>query len=173
MRALAAIAVALAATALVVALTPLSALVEDRVTGDQTTANTRHTIYDATIDKLHESPIFGFGSPSLEGADPDLPALGSHGQLFTIAYSYGIPALLAFVAWFLYGFLLDSGGSRARLVQRRDPRPARRASYYNFMPATLHVAMVATALLWRDVCPPTQRVVRPRVITREPVAASL
>ena len=173
-RALAAIAVALAATALVVALTPLSALVEDRVTGDQTTTNTRHTIYDATIDKLHESPIFGFGSPSLEGADPDLPALGSHGRSSRSPTRTAFPRCLRSWRGSSTGFCARFGGlARAPWCNAAILVLLVELPYYNFMPATLHVAMVAAALLWRDVCPPTQRVVRPRVITREPVAASL
>ncbi|MGH2944699.1 MAG: O-antigen ligase family protein [Solirubrobacteraceae bacterium] len=158
LRAVAGLVVAVAAVALVVMLTPLSGLVEDRFTGDQATTESRLTVYQATIDQIDESPLFGFGSPSHGAQDADLPPLGSHGQLFTIAYSYGLPALLLFAGWFVYGFLRSMRrGSPSRfwanavililLVEM---------PYYNYMPATLHVAMVAAALLWRDICEPVR-----------------
>ena len=39
--------------------------------------------------------------------------------------------------------------------------------------ATLHVAMVAAALLWRDICPPSARPARAQASRPQPVAAPL
>jgi hypothetical protein len=172
-RALVGGVVAAAAVALFVVFSPLSMLIEDRFTGEQTTTETRMTVYQATIDQIDESPIFGFGSPGRAGADADLPPLGSHGQLFTLAYSYGIPALLFFAAWFLYGFLRSAPrGSPSRLWANAAILVLLiEMPYYNYMPATIHVAMVAAALLWRDVLAPAPATRSPSVVVPKPAVA--
>ena len=42
--------------------------------------------------------------------------------------------------------------------------------YYNYMPTTLHVGMVAAALLWRDVVDPAERRVRRLAPAAKPAA---
>jgi O-antigen ligase len=172
-RALVGGGVAVAVAALLVVMSPLSALIEDRFTGDQTTTETRLTVYQATVDQIDESPFFGFGSPGRAGADADLPPLGSHGQLFTLAYSFGIPALLLFAAWFLYGFFRSAPrGSPSRLWANAAILVLLvEMPYYNYMPATLHVAMVAAGLVWRDVCEPVQAGHRPSIMLPKPAVA--
>jgi polysaccharide biosynthesis protein PslJ len=172
-KALAGGAVAVAVATLLIVLSPLSGLIEDRFTGEQTTTETRMTVYQATIDQIDESPFFGFGSPGRAGADADLPPLGSHGQLFTLAYSYGIPALLLFGAWFMYGFLKSvPRGSPSRLWANATILVLLiEMPYYNYMPATIHVAMVAAALVWRDVCAPARADRRPSIALPKPAVA--
>jgi O-antigen ligase len=172
-RALAGGAVAVAIAASLVLMSPLGGLIEDRFTGDQTTTETRMTIYQATIDQIDESPFFGFGSPGRAGADADLPPLGSHGQLFTLAYSFGIPALLLFGGWFLYGFLKSvPRGAPSRLWANATILVLLvEMPYYNYMPATIHVAMVAAALVWRDVCAPLPAARRRTTVLPTPAVA--
>jgi polysaccharide biosynthesis protein PslJ len=148
-----------AVMAMVIFLSPLGGLVHDRFTSEKNSNNTRSTVYEATFAKVKESPLLGYGSPSGANFDANLPHLGTQGQASTLAFSYGIPALLLFAAWFLYTFLrsLPRGSptrfwANASLLVLLLELP-----YYNYMPATLHVAMVAAALVWRDVADPAKQ----------------
>jgi O-antigen ligase len=147
---------AAAVAAVVIFVSPLGSLVYDRFTAEKNSNNTRTTVYQATLAEVKKSPLLGFGSPKNSGFDKNLPNLGTQGQLFTIAFSYGIPALLLFAAWFLYCFLrsLPRGSptrfwANASLLILLVELP-----YYNYMPATLHVGMVAAALAWRELSDP-------------------
>jgi O-antigen ligase len=173
LRAFGGILVALAVAGLVVVVTPLSGLVEDRFTGEQTTTESRMSVYQATIDQIDESPLFGFGSPDKAAISSGLPPVGSHGQLFTVAYSYGVPALLLFAGWFLYGFFRSvPRGSPSRFWANATILVLLvEMPYYNYMPATIHVAMVAAALLWRDICEPARPLSRPKVAELRPAVA--
>jgi polysaccharide biosynthesis protein PslJ len=155
-RALFAGAVVLAVCAVVVAATPLGNFVVDRLTTEQTSTGTRLSTYDETIARVKESPLIGYGSPGATDTSRAYSNLGTHGQLFTVVYSYGIPALAFFVGWFAYTFL--------RAARRRTYACLWASAavfvalveipYYNLMPTTIHVVMVAAALAWRDIVRP-------------------
>lgn len=158
-RALRASLTGAAAVVLLILITPLGGLVQDRFTADRNSNNTRLTVYEATYDALRQSPLFGYGSPTGAQFDANLPELGTQGQAFTVAFSYGVPALALFASWFLLSFL----GSRRRGSSLLFWSNASlfilllELPYYNYMPATLHVGMVAAALAWREVADPAKR----------------
>jgi polysaccharide biosynthesis protein PslJ len=164
--------VAVIAAGLVVLVTPVGGLVEDRFTAEKNSNNTRLTVYEATVRQIKESPLLGYGSPHGAQFDAALPNLGTHGQAFTLAFSYGIPALLLFVAWFGYSlFKSMPRGSPSRFWSNAAIFVlVMQLPYYNYMPTTLHVAMVAAALLWRDVVDPAERRVRRPVLAAKPAA---
>lgn len=78
----------------------------DAMLGRQEVSNTtegRESIYRATLDKVAESPIFGWATPEV---DPTIGiALGTQGYAWTLLYCYGVVGLLLF-AWFLLGSVL-------------------------------------------------------------------
>jgi O-antigen ligase len=143
---------ALVAAAIVIA-TPLSGLIHDRFTSERNSNDTRLTTYDSTLAQVRKSPLIGYGSPRPQGKG-DLPHLGTQGQMFMLLYSYGVPAFAFFAGWI--GASFWSTASRGS----PDVRPWANASllilllelpYYNYMPITMHVAMVGAAIAWRDV----------------------
>jgi hypothetical protein len=168
--------IAAVVAAVVMFASPLGSLVSDRFTSEENSNNTRTTVYQATLAQVEKSPLLGYGSPSGAQFDKNLPNLGTQGQLFTIVYSYGIPALLLFAGWFLYSFLrsLPRGSptrfwANASLLILLVELP-----YYNYMPATFHVAMVAAALVWRDIASPARDTAprrAPRMLTVNPSRA--
>jgi len=162
--------VALTVAGLVVLMTPLGGLVEDRFTAQKNSNDTRLAIYQTTVDEIKESPVLGYGSPRRNRFDADQPSIGTQGQAFTLAFSYGIPALLLFVAWFGYSlFRSMPRGSPSRFWANAAIFVLlMELPYYNYMPATLHVAMVAAALLWRDVVERADRPVRRPAFAAKP-----
>jgi hypothetical protein len=115
------------------------------------------SVYQETIARVGESPLFGFGSPGSTDTSLAFSNLGTHGQVFTLVYSYGIPAVACFAAWLLYSFwrmarrrsIVCFWASVCMLIVIVE------LGYYNFMPTTLHVIMVAAALAWRDIVYPS------------------
>ena len=125
---------------------------------------TRERLYLETLERVRESPLLGYGSPQGKIDDDQAVRVGTQGQLFTILFSHGVPALLFFVGWIGYTVVRTArGGSPGRfwahaallilLIQ---------LPYYNFLPTTLHVVMVAAALAWRDVVDPGSGLARER-----------
>lgn len=167
-RALRAGLIGLVAVVLVIFITPLGGLVGDRFTAQRNSNDTRLTVYQATFEGIKQSPLFGYGSPTGAEFDANLPELGTQGQMFTVAFSYGIPAVLLFAGWFLSSFLNSRrSGSSARLWANASVLILLlELPYYNYMPATLHVGMVAAALAWRDVADPAGRPAQGALLTR-------
>ena len=132
---------------------PLRTLAEDRVTNENNSNESRVSVYAATLEEVGESPLVGYGSPSGQLDLDQQSRVGTQGQLFTIVFSYGVPALVFFAGFLVYT-LVRSGrrGSPARfwshvaLLVLLVEMP-----YYNYMPTTLHVAMIIAALAWRDI----------------------
>lgn len=84
---------------------------ETRVETSSSTQD-RANLYDETLERTLESPIFGYGAPRpsiTEGA----PSAGTQGQIWTIMFSHGLPALFFFLAWLAWSFVVT--------LQLRDP----------------------------------------------------
>ena len=155
-RAIGAALIALVAAGVLIFATPLGTLVHDRFTSKRSSNDTRLSVYQETFQQVKESPWIGFGSPKASSADPNLPHVGTQGQAFTVAYSYGIPAFLLFAGWFVYTFLRSLRGraparfwANVAILMLLVEMP-----YYNYMPAPLHIVMIAAALAWRDIVRP-------------------
>jgi len=135
--------------------TPLGRLVHDRFTSQKNSNVSRMTVYQQTIHDVEESPFLGYGSPHGKIDRHQQAHVGTQGQLFMILYSHGIPGMAFFASWFLYILFRSRRGSPVRfwshvailILVIEMP-------YYNYMPTTLHVIMIAAALAWRDVVDP-------------------
>ncbi|MDP9184529.1 MAG: O-antigen ligase family protein, partial [Actinomycetota bacterium] len=78
--------------------TPLGEIVVARLQNGYGDAH-RAQLYGESIDLVRASPVFGYGAPVL--IEGNLSA-GTHGQLWTIVVSQGIPGLLFFTGWLLW-----------------------------------------------------------------------
>lgn len=157
------------AAAVLVFSTPLNGLIHDRFASERNSNDTRLTTYDSTLAQVKKSPLIGYGSPRPQGKG-DLPHLGTQGQMFMILYSYGVPAFALFAAWIAASFASSAPrGSPARLWANASLLILLlELPYYNYMPITLHVAMVAAALAWRDVTLDPARAPRSRAMVVGP-----
>jgi hypothetical protein len=148
---------------LVVLVSPLGSLILLRANngyGDQH----RLLLYSSSLSLIGRSPILGFGAPvSLSVINPSAPpgpSVGTHGTIWTILISNGVPALLFFAAWFFYLFFhtfrrIPYGGDR-------DPEAhfwchvviltaIVQFPYYELLPWGLPIAMICGAIALREM----------------------
>lgn len=75
-------------------------VVVGRLESDHTN-NARLTLYSQVLEQVDESPWFGYGAPIANEENPNLPAVGTHGQFWTVLFSHGIPGVLLYIAFAL------------------------------------------------------------------------
>ena len=133
----------------IVVLSPLGGLIHDRLTSNNNSNSTRSAVYAESVSGMVQSPLLGHGSPSASETDPNLPRIGTQSQYFLVAYSHGLPALVFFIGWF------GTVWWRSRRYRSAEAFALHIAvgvglvemAYYDFMPITLHIMMLATAAL--------------------------
>lgn len=149
-----------------VLLTPLGDLIIHRINrgyGDEH----RQTLYTSSLILIERSPLFGYGGTvALSVVNPSAPpgpSIGTHGQMWTVMISNGIPALLFFLAWFVV--TLFRTGRRIPDYGDRDLN-ARfwchvalftalvQMPYYELLPWGLFIVMAAAATALREQLPP-------------------
>ena len=135
--------------------TPLGEIVVTRLQNGYGDAH-RAQLYAESIDLVRASPLFGYGAPVL--IEGNLSA-GTHGQLWTIVVSQGVPGLLFFTGWLIWALW-----RAARRLPRGHPGDTVvrfwcevaifvalvQMPYYDLLPWGLSIAMVAAALAWRE-----------------------
>jgi hypothetical protein len=148
-RALAHVVIVLVAAVIAVTVTPLGDVFQERLENPHSNEG-RLLLYQLARDQSAESPLLGFGATT--SSEDGLPSVGTHGQMWMVLVSHGIPATVLFLAWFAL-VLWRSRGARSdvgfwsnvvvfiALVQ---------VSYYGMLPAQIHVVMAAAALAWRE-----------------------
>jgi len=151
--------------AALVAATPLRDLVADRLATPHSN-EARLSLYTEAAEGILDSPLLGYGSPRPSERDPNLPRVGTHGQLWLVLFSHGIPAGIFFVAWFSFAFWRSRRETSdvvswmhvvllITLVQM---------AYYGMVPVPIHLSMLAAAVAWGELsggAPPGE--VTPRV----------
>jgi hypothetical protein len=163
---------------LAIVLIVVSPLGHDVLTRSQNGYGDTHRVllYSNSLSLATRSPLLGFGSPvSLDTADPLAPpgpSIGTHGSLWTVLTSNGIPALLFFCLWFLYALF--------RTYKRITPEGGRNSEayfwchvailagvvqipYYELLPWGLMIVMIAIAVCFRELGVPIRR---PRGLVR-------
>jgi hypothetical protein len=152
MRPVLGVVVGLALVTLLVLLTPLRGVIEDRLDTPHSNEGRASLYLEATRGVL-ESPILGFGSPATSEINPNLPAVGTQGQLWLVLYSHGVPGLVFYLGWFLFAFFATRRGTSPlalwcnvvifiSLVQ---------LPFYGHLAAQIQVIMVAAALSLRQI----------------------
>lgn len=119
----------------------------------------RLELYESSVESVFDAPILGKGTPvTLEEGD-DGPSVGTHGQMWTLLVSNGVPGFALFVGWF--AVVLYKTGTRLPVLPGRD-LDARfwchvsvliamsQLPYYVLLPWGLPLVMVAAAVGLRE-----------------------
>lgn len=127
--------------------------VDERVSSRTETSSTtenRANLYRETFERTLESPMFGYGAPRPSETE-GVPSAGTQGQVWTVMFSHGFPALFFFLAWLCWTFLAT--------LQRRDPLRIGltsvllvilvQSAYYGVATNGLILSMAVAALLMR------------------------
>jgi O-antigen ligase len=135
---------------LLIAVTPLHDVIAHRL--DRPNLSTRETLISGAIDLAQGSPLFGYGAPVESAvADSNDVSVGTHGQVWTLLVSQGIPGAILYIGffavmltltWKLQGWALWPW---AAIVVSLAQMP-----FYNALPVPLVLAMIAVALCWRE-----------------------
>jgi hypothetical protein len=143
-------------------LPPIHRIIVDRLEHGHSNVG-REQLYSEAIERVQERPILGFGAPVESQIDPSKPSVGTHGQLWLLLVSTGIPGTIFFLAWFGMALWRSRNGSidvaqwcnvviLIALIQ---------VVFYEQLPAQLHITMIAAALALRELREPRE----PKVAT--------
>jgi polysaccharide biosynthesis protein PslJ len=150
-RALVAIVGFMAVIAAGVLLTPLDRYLSDRL-AHQHSNERRESLADQAVAGALERPLLGYGGPRESADTPNAPDIGTHGQVYLVIFSHGIPGVVFFLGWWLW----------VLWVSRRAPTGpplwchvmllvgVLEFAYYDMMPTQLHLMMVVAAVAFRD-----------------------
>ena len=130
--------------------TPAGRLLEEHAEHPQSN-QAREWLYDEAIDKIVASPILGYGAPRPSDRGTNL-YVGTHGQIWQILFSHGIPALLMFVGFFLV-LIWRTAGVRSRIgfwASVAVVIPLLQLPFYTLLPAEIMFLMVVAALAWHE-----------------------
>ena len=139
----------------VVFVTPLGEIIMARLTNGYGDAH-RELLYSQSLDLVRQSPMFGYGAPVL--VEGNLSA-GTHGQLWTVLVSQGVPGLVFFMGWLLLALRqtarplpeMHPGDLNVRLWAEVAIFVAIvQMPYYDLLPWGLAIAMVGAGLAWRE-----------------------
>jgi polysaccharide biosynthesis protein PslJ len=150
-RALVAIVGFLAVVAAVVLLTPLEGYVTDRL-AHQHSNERRESLSGQAVRGALERPLLGYGG-TRESADmPNAPDVGTHGQVYLVIFSQGIPGLVFFLGWWLWVLWVTSRGATGPPLWCHVMLliGVLEFAYYDMMPTQLHLMMVVAAVAWRE-----------------------
>jgi hypothetical protein len=150
-RALVAIVGFMAVICAGVLLTPLDRYLSDRLAHGHSNER-RESLADQAVAGALERPLLGYGGPRESADTPNAPDIGTHGQVYLVIFSHGIPGLVFFGGW--WGWVLWMSRKAATgpplwchvmlLIGVLE------FLYYDMMPTQLHLMMVVAAVAWRD-----------------------
>jgi polysaccharide biosynthesis protein PslJ len=118
------------------------------------------------LDLVGERPLLGYGAPQQADDNPANASVGTHGQLWLVLVSQGIPGALLFLGWVIL-VLVRSG---RRLRSATDPRfwphlmfamAVVMLPYYELLPLQSFTLMAGAALVFRDGEAETRRRSKP------------
>jgi O-antigen ligase len=151
-RALLAILAFLAVVAAAVTLTPLERYVSDRLANPHSNER-RESLGEQALRGTLEAPVFGHGGPRPSQETPNAPEIGTHGQVYLVAFSQGLPGLAFFLGWWLWALLVTARGATGPPLWTHVVLlvGCLEFLYYDMMPTQLHLMMVVAALAWREL----------------------
>ncbi len=107
------------------------------------------------IDLVGNQPVLGYGAPQAADDNPANASVGTHGQLWLVLVSQGIPGALLFLGWM--GLILVRSGRRLRSANDVRFWPHLTAAmaivmlpYYELLPLQLFTLMATAAIVFRD-----------------------
>jgi hypothetical protein len=150
-RSLVAIVGFLALVAALVAFTPLERYVSDRLT-HQHSNERRSSLSGQAVRGALERPLLGYGGPRESPDLPNAPEIGTHGQVYLVLYSQGLPGLAFFVGWWLWALWGSHRGATGPPLWCHVMLliGVLEFLYYDMMPTQLHLMMAVAAVAWRE-----------------------
>jgi polysaccharide biosynthesis protein PslJ len=150
-RSLVAIVGFLALVAALLAFTPLEGYVTDRL-AHQHSNERRSSLGEQAVQGALERPLLGYGGPRESTDLPDAPEIGTHGHVYLVVFSQGLPGLAFFGGWWLWALWASRRGATGPplwchvllLVGVLE------FLYYDMMPTQLHLMMAVAAVAWRE-----------------------
>ncbi len=135
-----------------VTLTPLEHYVSDRL-ANQHSNERRESLGEQAIQGTLDAPLFGHGGPRESQETPNAPEIGTHGHVYLVAFSHGIPGIAFFLGWWLWALLRTSKGATGPPLWCHVVLVVGMLEffYYDMMPTQLHLMMVVSALAWREL----------------------
>lgn len=148
-RAAVTIAASTVAIVALTSLTPLWGLAGDKVAGADAGDSTRASVYGEAVEYSLRSPLLGHGAPVT--TDEVAVAVGTHGLVWYLMVSHGLPAAALFLLWL--------GGVVRRGLALRSVRGtwvtasaivcALQVPIYGLLPQLVLLGAIA-ALIWRE-----------------------
>jgi polysaccharide biosynthesis protein PslJ len=150
-RSLVAVVGFLALVAVLVGFTPLERYVADRLATPHSNER-RSSLSAQAVRGALASPLLGHGGPRESPDLPNAPEIGTHGQIYLVLYSHGLPGTALFLAWWLLALWRSGGGSTGPPLWCHVLLVVGMVEflYYDMMPTQLHLMMVVAALAWRE-----------------------
>ena len=120
----------------------------------------RVALYEQSIAGVSESPVLGFGGPKISADNPNAPAVGTHGQLWTVLYGHGVPGAIFYIGFLVLALwrTRDAPGALGLWLHVVILIGIVQSVFYDALPSQLHVMMVAAALAWPRATRPARRV---------------
>jgi xanthosine utilization system XapX-like protein len=150
-RALVAILGFLALVVGLVLFTPLDKYYQDRM-AHQHSNERRESLGEQAVAGALDSPLFGYGGPRESQDTPNAPAIGTHGHIYLVVFSHGLPGLVFFLAWWLWALWVTAKGATGPPLWIHVVLVigALEFFYYDMIPTQLHLMAVLAALAWRE-----------------------
>ena len=150
-RALLAIVGFLAVATALVAFTPLDRYVGDRL-AHQHSNERRESLGAQAVTGALERPLLGYGGPRESSETPNAPDIGTHGQVYLVIFSHGVPGLAFFLGWWLLVLWISRRAATGPPLWCHVMLliGVLEFLYYDMMPTQLHLMMVVAAVAWRD-----------------------
>lgn len=130
---------------------PLGEIVGARATSSHS-IEARGDIYTDVLEAVPGSPILGYGAP-LANPNPNRPAIGTHGMLWTSLFSQGIPGAIFYVGFWI-GMTLRTGrnvrNQEHLLLHLAVASSLPTLLFYDHIPAALPMLMICAAVILRD-----------------------
>ncbi len=137
--------------AVVLLLSPLRGLIDDRLATPHSN-DRRLSLYEEALEGAVGSPVFGYGAPRPSAWNPDAPSVGTQGTVWLVLFSHGIPGVLLYVGWFGACFwrLRRDGSALGFWVHVMLLILAVQWPVYGMLPAQIHIVMLAIGIAMRE-----------------------
>lgn len=153
-RALAAVLVGMIAVVVILLVTPLGDLIALRAETGHSDEG-RLTLYVESIEYARQRPLTGFGGPVFDPENtPYAPPVGTHGHLWFVLVSYGVPAMivmLATLAWVMARTRRAAAGTMAFWTNVVFVIAAAQTLVYSLIPSQWPVLLAAAGIALREV----------------------
>jgi hypothetical protein len=133
-------------------MTPLGSLAAERLdTGHSD--DRRADLVGQSVATTLEAPLFGHGGPVIDIESPDRAPIGTHGQIYLLGVSHGIPGALAYLATLGVVLIRSRRGgpdTAAFWANAAIFVALTQVAFYSHLQVQIHLIMLIAALAVRD-----------------------